>query len=464
LPQTAPAVSRFRSFLDSRAMAHNPVQVLTKYTELHGGTFRFYFGGVKEAIVTTNPVVIQHVLKTNSENYHKSEIQKKRMGHFLGKGLLTTEGEAWRTQRRLIQSGFERKQLEVLSTIMQDSLAESLRDFDREAQLGPVDIYPLMMKITFAMVGRSLFGARLKEEDIDLISLAISTVQEFMVRQTIQPYLNPWFAVSGELRKHEDLRNRAFGVLLEYIQRRRKEAPGHDLLQILMDARYSDGEGMPDDLILSESMQLLVAGHETSSNALSWLLYLLSTRPDCIDRVRQEFDSVLGEKPLTYSDVSKFEFTTQVILEALRLYPPFWMVDRMALADDRAGDVDIPGGSTVVVFIYGVHHSPQYWENPESFDEERFSKVKEKLHTPFAHLPFGAGPRGCIGGNYAMLQILMILNVLLRKYDFRLVPGQRIEARPMVILRPEHGIRMTFTEAIPRGSGSEARILSPTNL
>ncbi|MGA9978426.1 MAG: cytochrome P450 [Candidatus Sulfotelmatobacter sp.] len=453
MPQSIPAVSRFQSFLDSRAMAHNPVQVLTKYTKLHGETFRFYFGGVKEAIVTINPVVIQHVLKTNSENYHKSEIQKKRMGHFLGKGLLTTEGEAWKTQRRLIQTGFERKQLEVLSSIMQDSLADSLRDFDRKAQLGPVDIYPLMMKITFAMVGRSLFGARLKEEDIDLISLAISTVQEFMVRQTIQPYLNPWFAVSGELRRHWELRSRAFGVLDEYLQRRRKEPPGHDLLQILMDARYSDGHGMPDELILSESMQLLVAGHETSSNALSWLLYLLSSHPDCVDRVRDEFDSVLGEKPLSYSDVPKFEFTTQVILEALRLYPPFWMVDRMALSDDRAGDVDIPRGSTVVVFIYGVQHSPQYWENPESFDQERFSKAKEKLHTPFAHLPFGAGPRGCIGGNYAMLQILMILGVLLRKYDFRLVPGQNIEARPMVILRPEHGIRMTFTEAIPRRVG-----------
>jgi cytochrome P450 len=453
LPQTVPAVSRSQSFLDSRAMARNPVQVLTRYTKLHGETFRFYFGGVKEAFVTTDPVVIQHVLKTNSENYHKSEIQKKRMGHFLGKGLLTTEGEPWKTQRRLIQTGFERKQLEVLSSIMQDSLAESLRDFDRQAQLGPVDIYPLMMKITFAMVGRSLFGARLQEEDIDLISLAISTVQEFMVRQTIQPYLNPWFAVSGELRRHWELRSRAFGVLDEYLQRRRKEAPGHDLLQILMDARYSDGHGMPDELILSESMQLLVAGHETSSNALSWLLYLLSSRPDCVDRVREEFDSVLSEKPLSYSDVSKFEFTTQVILEALRLYPPFWMVDRMALADDRAGDVAIPQGSTVVVFIYGVHHSPQYWPNPESFDPERFSKGKEKLHTPFAHLPFGAGPRGCIGGNYAMLQILMILSVLLRKYDFCLVPGQTIEARPMVILRPEHGIRMTFSEATPRGVG-----------
>jgi cytochrome P450 len=432
-------------------MAHNPVRVLSKYTQLHGDTFRFYFGGVKEAIVTTNPGVIQHVLKTNAENYHKSEIQVKRMGHFLGKGLLTTHGEAWRTQRRLIQTGFERKQLEVLSASMQDSLADSLRDFDRQARIGPVDIYPHLMKMTFAMVGKSLFGARLKDEDIDFISLTISTVQEFMVRQTIQPYLNPWFAVSGELRRHEEMRTRADGILLDYIRRRRKEAPGHDLLQILMDARYSDGEGMSDELVLSESMQLLVAGHETSSNVLSWLIYLLSSRPDCVDRVRQEFDAVLGGRPLSYSDVPKFEFTTQVIQEALRLYPPFWMVDRMALADDRAGDLAIPRGSTVVVFIYGAHHSPQYWEHAESFDQERFTKVKEKLHKPFAYLPFGAGPRGCIGGNYAMLQILMIVSVLLRKYDFRLVPGQTIEARPMVILRPEHGIRMTFTETIPRG-------------
>jgi cytochrome P450 len=434
-------------------MAHNPVQVLSEYTSRYGDTFRFYFGGVKEAIVTTNPVVIQHVLKTNWENYHKSHIQKKRMGHFLGKGLLTTEGEAWKTQRRLIQSGFERKQLEVLSSIMQDSLAESLRDFDQQARIGPVDIYPLMMKITFAMVGKSLFGAKLKEDDIDLISEAISTVQEFMVRQTIQPYLNPWFAVSGEQRKHEEMTTRAFGILAEYIRQRRDEEPGHDLLQILLDARYSDGTSMSDDLVVSESMQLLVAGHETSSNALSWALYLLSTRPDCVDRIRDEFDCVLGEKPLGFSDVPKFGFTTQVINEALRLYPPFWMVDRMALADDRAGDVDIPGGSTVVVFIYGTHHSPRYWESPESFDPERFNKANEKLHTPFAHLPFGAGPRGCIGGNYAMLQMLMILSVVLRKYDFQLAPGQTIEPRPMVILRPEHGIRMTFTEAIPRGVG-----------
>jgi cytochrome P450 len=428
-------------------MARNPVQVLSKYNETYGDTFWLRIGGLKDAMVTIDPEVIQHVLKTNAENYQKSEIQVKRMGHFLGKGLLTTHGEAWRTQRRLIQTGFDRKQLDALSSIMQESLAESLRDFDRQVRLGPVDIYPHLMKITFAMVARSLFGARLKDEDIDLVSHTICTVQEFIVRQTLQPYLNPWFAVSGALRKHEEMRTRADAVLMEYIKKRRNEAPGHDLLQTLMDARYSDGNGMPDELILSESMQLLVAGHETSSNALSWLLYLLSSRPDCLEKVRREFDSVLGEAPLNYSDVPKFEFTTQVICEALRLYPPFWMVDRMAIADDRVGDVAIPRGSMVIVYVYGAHHAPRYWPNPEDFDTERFTKANEKLRPACSYLPFGAGPRGCIGGNYAMLQILMILSELLRKYEFQLAPGQKIEARPMVILRPKYGIRMTFTNA-----------------
>jgi cytochrome P450 len=427
-------------------MAANPAQVLSKYTERFGDTFRFYLGGLKEAIVTIDPAVIQHVLKTNADNYQKSDIQVKRMGHFLGKGLLTTHGEAWRTQRRLIQKGFDRKQLEALSAIMQDSLAESLRDFDRQVRVGPVDIYPHLMKMTFAMVARSLFGAKLKDEDIDVVSHTICTVQEFIVRQTLQPYLNPWFEVSGELRRHEEMRTRADAILMEYIKTRRQQPPGNDLLQTLMDARYSDGEGMSDELVLSESMQLLVAGHETSSNALSWLLYLLSSHPDCLERVRQEIDSVLGDAPLSFGDVSKLEFATQVIQEGLRLYPPFWMIDRMAVADDRVGDLAIPGGSTVIVYVYGAHHASRYWPSPERFDPERFAKGK--VPTPFTHLPFGGGPRGCIGGHYAMLQILMILSDLLRRYDFHLTPGQTIEARPMVILRPKHGIRMTFTEAI----------------
>jgi cytochrome P450 len=438
-------------------MAGNPATVLSKYHEDFGDTFRLYIGGLKEAIVTIDPAVIQHVLKTNAENYQKSEIQVKRMGHFLGKGLLTTHGEAWRTQRRLIQTGF--KDLAMLSTIMQDSLADSLREFDCQIRLGPVDVYFHLMKMTFSMVARSLFGARLKNEDIGLVSQTICTVQEFIVRQTLQPYLNPWFAASGKLRKHEEMRIRADSVLLEYIRKRRHETPGHDLLQTLMDARYSDGEGMSDELVLSESMQLLVAGHETSSNALSWLLYLLSTHPDCLAMVRNEFDSVLGEAPLSHADVLKFEFTAQVIYEGLRLYPPFWMIDRMAVDDDRVGDVVIPRGSTVIVFVYGAHHAPRYWQNPENFDPERFTKEEMKQRTPFTFLPFGGGPRVCIGQHYAMLQILMILSELIRRYDFELVPGQTIEARPMVILRPKYGIRMTFTSRTEPVDPSNRNIL-----
>ncbi|HUH64159.1 MAG TPA: cytochrome P450, partial [Terracidiphilus sp.] len=277
--------------------------------------------------------------------------------------------------------------------------------------------------------------------------------------QTLQPYLNPWFAASGQLRKHEEMRARADAVLLEYIAKRRHEPPGHDLLQTLMDARYSDGEGMSDELVLSESMQLLVAGHETSSNALSWLLYLLSTHPDCLAKVRNEFDSVLGEAPLGHADVPRFEFTAQVIYEGLRLYPPFWMIDRMAVADDRVGDMAIPSGSMVIVFVYGAHHAPRYWQNPEEFDPERFTKEEMKLRTPFTFLPFGGGPRVCIGQHYAMLQILMILSELTRRYHFELVPGQTIEARPMVILRPRYGIRMTFINSTEPSYASNEELL-----
>jgi cytochrome P450 len=178
------------------------------------------------------------------------------------------------------------------------------------------------------------------------------------------------------------------------------------------------------------------------------LLYLLSSRPDVLARMRQEFEAVLGDRPVSHGDVPKLEYSTQVVSESLRLYPPFWMVDREALAEDRVGDTIIPAGSTVIVYVYGAHHAPAYWPDAEAFDAERFPKGSEKLRTPFTYFPFGGGPRGCIGLHYAMLQILMILGGLLRTYDFALPDGQTIEARPMVILRPKHGIQMTFTKAV----------------
>jgi cytochrome P450 len=441
-----PAVSRLGSLLDTRQMIANPIGVFSKYTASLGDSFIFHFGGVKTALVSSNPAVIQHVLKTNYENYQKSEIQMKRMGHFLGTGLLTSHGKTWHTQRRLMQQGFSPGKLNSMASMMHECLADSVGKFDREIERGPVDIYVEMMKMTFRMVSHSLFSANIKDEDVNYISHTISTVQEFMVRQIVQPYLDPWFAFSGQLRKHEAMRDRGNRIILDYIHHRREhKGEYNDLLQILMDAVYSDGHGMTDESILSESMQLLVAGHETSSNGLSWMLYLLSQHPEYVDEIRNEYDRVVGDTTVKYSDVPKLEFTTQIAEEALRLYPPFWMVDRVAMSDDQIDDISIPKGTTIIVFIYGAHHSPKFWDEPETFLPERFRKENKKNHTPFAYLPFGAGPRGCIGGNYAMLQMLIILGVMLRRYDFELAPNQTISARPMIILRPRNGIKMSFS-------------------
>jgi cytochrome P450 len=442
-----PSVSRLRSLGDSRQMIDNPIGVFQKYTASLGDTFVFHFGGVKPAIVSSNPTLMRHVLKTNYENYHKSDIQMKRMGQFLGKGLLTTHHDAWRTQRRLIQHGFDRDQLSALASIMHESLAESIQSLERDIAQGPIDLCAKMMQTTFRMVARSLFSTKFRDEDAEFIRGTISTIQEFMVRQIVQPYLDPWFRVSGEWSKHDALRRQGDSILRSYIQRRRQEGGSHgDLLQILMDARYSDGQGMSDDLILSESMQLLVAGHETSSNALSWILFLLCRHPEYIPPMRQEFDTVLGGRRLEYSDVAQLPFTAQVISESLRLYPPFWMVDRVALEDDSVAGIAIPKKTTVIIFIYGVHHSARYWPDPQRFAPERFRNENGKAHQAFTYLPFGGGPRVCIGVQYAMLKMIMILREIVGRYHFELAPGQNIEARPMIILRPRNGIRMHFTK------------------
>ena len=444
-PRRLPAVSRLRSLLDSRHLGGDAAQVFRAHSRSLGETFLFRFGGFKRAIVSSDPAVLEHVLKTNHANYHKSEFQTARIQHFLGPGLLILHGQPWQRQRRLIHHGaFRPAKVASVASAMHECLDESLARFDGEIRRGPVDIYPEMMRMTFRMVSRLVFSASLPDEDIDRISGAISTIQEFMVRQIVHPYLNPWFAVSGALRRHERMRDRCNQIVLDLIRRRRRH-PGRsdDLLQVLMDAVSDEtGEPMSDEAILHECMHLLVAGHETSSNALCWTLYLLSTHPEHVERVRAEYERVAGDSVLQYADLAQLPVTTQVVEESLRLYPPFWMVDRVAVADDHVMGVRIPKGTIVVAFIYGAHRSPRLWEDPDRFVPERFSPERKAAQPPFSYLPFGGGPRGCVGGNFAMLQMLMIVGRLLRRYDFELAPGQDVSPRSMVFLRPSHGIRM----------------------
>ena len=291
------------------------------------------------------------------------------------------------------------------------------------------------------------------------ISDGISTIQSFMVRQIVQPFLQPWFRLNGAVAHHQKIRRKGDAILLRHIRARRAEPrTPPDLLQILLDGNLAPGGGrLADAEVLAEGMQVLVAGHETSSTALTWTLYLLCRHPDALAAVRSELEAVVGASPVTPAHLSRLVQTTQVLEEALRLYPPFWMIDREADADDEAGGVRIPRGTTVVAFVHGAHHARGHWREPESFCPARFAREGGAPGRALRHMPFGAGPRRCIGANYAMLQMAMILNAVVRRYRFTLAREPAVRPHPRIIQGPRDGVWMTFEPInCGRGQGRDA--------
>lgn len=442
----APHVHRARALLDSRDMARNPVAVFERYRARLGATFTVHFGGVKPAVVTTDPAVVEHVLRGNRNNYEKSHIQVERMVEFQGKGLVNIHGEAWLRQRRLLAQGFKSSHLAKLLPVQQGVLEDLLREFDEEARRGPVDVHQQMVRFTLRLVGRAIFGRSMRNEELEQIGDTISTIQAFILRQIVQPYRIPWFRLSGQSARHQRLRRDAEAIALRHIQARRAEGIGDtDLLRILLDAPYHDtGERMSEPLALIESLQLLVAGTETSSNALTWILHLLSLHPEHILAIRDEVEAVIGSDPMDFRNLHQLEGTVRVVDEALRLYPPFWMIDRIALEDDDVAGVRIPAGSMVIPYIYGTHRNPAHWTDVETYDPRRFERDRSGERHPFAYIPFGGGPRICLGGNMALMQMLLIVATVVRRYDFRPANDTPVGTQPMMLLRPRGAVAMHF--------------------
>jgi cytochrome P450 len=434
----APHVPRGRALLDSRDMVRNPVAVFEKYRARCGQTFTFHFGGLKPSVVTTDPVVIEHVLRGNRDNYRKSDIQVERMVEFQGFGLVNSHGEAWLRQRRLLAQGFKPSHLAKLLPIQQEVLDELLGSFDRDAQRGPVDVHRQMVKFTLRLVGRSLFGRSMSDAELQQIGDTISTIQAFIVKQIVQPYRIPWFRLSGQTEKHQELRRAGDAIVMRHLRERMGQGLGDtDFLRILLETPYHDtGKPMGEPQVLIESLQLMVAGNETSSNALTWILYLLARHPQYIHEIRQELQTVVGGDALDHRNLHALDRTMRVINEALRLYPPFWMIDRVAQDDDEAGGVRIPQGALVIPYIYGTHRNPAHWQDAETFDPGRFDPERSADRHPFAYVPFGGGPRICIGNNMAVMQMLLIITTLVRRYDFQLADGAAVEMQPMMLLRP----------------------------
>lgn len=400
------------------------------------------YGGV---LLTDRPEIMQHVLQKNNKNYTKTRVVSELLKKQLGNGLLTSEGEYWLKQRRAIQPGFHRKRLEGISTIMVAEINKYLDEvFDVYAETGKeVDIAKEMTELAFKIVSKSLFGTEVEDDKLEVIEEIVSQSQQFLVDQVRKPMLKPWFHISGAYKRNEAIKAQGDALIMEIIKERLASTEEHsDLLDMLIQTRYEDGSGMTDQQLLEEAVILYVAGHETSANAMAWMWYLLAIHPEIEEKVLQSVDESIGDQDPSFEKLRDLGYCLQVVEETMRLYPPAWVIDRKPLADDEFEGIPIKKENDVLCFIYGVHRSKRYWEDPETFDPERFTAENKAKQVPFSYMPFGGGPRLCIGNNFALMEMQFVLAMMIKRYRFKVVENQEIDINPMITLRPRHGIKV----------------------
>lgn len=421
----------------------DPIGSMEESMRKYNGTYAVNLG-MQRMIATQDPGFIDYVLKTNHKNYYKSPIVAEQLARFLGKGLLTSNGEYWLKQRRLIQPGFHPEKIRALYGIIEKTVDNFINAFPEGEQ---IDVYPLMNTLAFEIVINTLFNVKVPVEIRGELSRFITETQDFVIKDIRQPHKRWWFRVSGEVRRNLRKSERAREIIRDIIRARKSSGQKFDdLLDMLLDARYEDtGLPMQESQVIDEILVLLIAGHETTANALSWTLYLLATHPEALRKLR------VATVGLSVADSVKNEYLNAVINESMRLYPPAWISDRIAVNDDAYRQYTFPKNTIIILFYYGLHRDPKYWENPTSFRPERFLRDKDDREKPRAYYPFGAGPRLCIGNNFAMAEMTIFLRAMVQTFD--LLPTAVVpQMKPLVTLRPEQiilGVRRAETSRIP---------------
>lgn len=416
-----------QSLIRTYKQVKNPIGTMEESMQKFNGTYTVNLGA-RRLIATQDPGFIDHVLKANHKNYHKSAIQTEELGKFLGKGLLTVNGDYWLKQRRLIQPGFHMDKIHALYTIIQKTVDDFLLRFPT----GQVDVYPHMHKLAFEIVINSLFNIKVPQETRDKLNDFINEVQAFVIKDLRQPHKSWWFKLSGEVRSNLQRAKNARGVIRDIIQtRKQSNQKFNDLLDMLLEARYEDtGEPMHEDQVIDEILIVLIAGHETTANALSWTLYLLAHHKTELTHLKEV------TKTLTLDETVSNEAVAAVIKESMRLYPPAWISDRVALQDDTYNGFSYPKGSIVILFYYGLHRNSQHWDNPSAFIPTRFAKENEDKRKPKVYYPFGGGPRLCIGNNFAMAEMAIFLQRMVNIFEIE-PTEQQPKPNPLVTLRPD---------------------------
>jgi cytochrome P450 len=413
------------------------------------GDVAYFKIGPRRGYLITNPSDIRHVLQDNARNYHKSPLyQKLRMS--IGNGLLTSEDDFWLRQRRIAQPAFHRQRVSALAGVMAQAARETADQWQAIAADGrSVDIADEMMQFTRTVVLRALLGGDLGPF-ASKIDRAWVVINEYVGNSFWSLGIAEWFQ-RAKAREFEEAR-RVLRQAVDYVINERRRNPTHsaDLLSMLMGARDEEtGERMTDEQLRVEVTTFLLAGQETTSLALTWTWYLLSQHPAARQRLEHELDTVLAGRPPEYGDLANLPYTRMVVDESMRLYPPAWGFSRQALADDTLGGFRLPRGWLAFVIPYVLHRLPAYWRDPETFDPERFSPEHSADRPKFAYLPFGAGPRQCIGNQFALIESQLSVATLAQRYRLQLVPGHHVEAWPLITLRPRHGMPMFIERRQP---------------
>jgi cytochrome P450 len=398
--------------------------------------------GPRRGYLITNPADIRHVLQDNARNYHKSPLYDK-LRLSLGNGLLTSEDDFWLRQRRIAQPAFHRQRIAGLASVMANAASEMATDWEAIAAAGrPVDIDEQMMRLTRTVVLRALLGGDLGPY-AGTLDNAWTVINQHIGESFWSIGLGERLPTAKNRRFHEARQTLRGAVEYIITKRRRDQSEGADLLSLLMSARDEEtGEGMTDEQLRVEVTTFLLAGQETTSLAMTWIWYLLSQHPAAQARLEQEIDAALGGRAPGFADLANLPYARMVIDEALRLYPPAWGFSRQALSDDELGGFQLPRGWLAFVVPFVLHRLPALWPDPETFDPDRFSAERSADRPKFAYIPFGAGPRQCIGNQFALMEAQVIVATLAQRYRMHLVPQQKVEVWPLITLRPRYGMNM----------------------
>jgi cytochrome P450 len=418
----------------------DPLGTLQRIAREYGDIVRIPIGS-DGRILLNHPDYIEQVNVIQQSKFHKSKLTKDVTGRLLGEGLLISEGDFWRRQRRLAQPAFHRSRINEYAATMVESAEVQIRKWrDGEER----DIAQEMMAISLETAVRTLFGTTLPGE-----ALQVGVSLDFLVRYSLRkarfpikvPESWPTPANRRAARETKFLDSLVYRIIDE-----RKELGNtgerKDLLSLLMSAMDEDGSQMTPKQLRDETMTLFLAGHETTALTLSWAWYLLSKNPAAEVRLHEELRDVLGGRAPGIADIGRLPYLLAVVNEVLRLYPPAYIVARTSIAPCTIGGYDFPTGSTMIMAQWVMHRDARYFDDPEAFRPERWLDGLEDRLPAGAYFPFGDGPRRCIGQNFALMEAVLVIATIAQKFQLQLVAGQKIVPEALVTLRPRNGIRM----------------------